>query len=270
MKKNLDREGRHRVKTRSKLERTDQKQEGIMNKAQIGKLLALVACVACAVELRAQTEADGPEVIYRNGSDPLIGYYSPDNNLLEYGDELELDGTSRFLSSIKLEYFSSEATGSAVIRVREMNGDLLPGTGPMTYKPGSIIYESPSISLVNHLNTIYIQHEDIPLGSRDGDNPLLPSGKDPSKNSNILVSLQLSGLAPDQQVGALLRNPPTHGQSADDIWISDTAGDWALATIPGASANFAIEVVAVPEPSSILLAILGGAVLFGARRMRRA
>jgi len=85
-----------------------------------------------------------------------------------------------------------------------------------------------------------------------------------------MVSVQLSGLAAGQQVGPLLRNPPVIGESANDIWISDGAGDWALATIPGASANFALEVVAVPEPATVLLSILGGAALFGFRRFKRA
>lgn len=227
-----------------------------MNKAQIGKLLALVACATWVMESQAQDTVDGtvdgPQIVYRNGTDPLIGFYAPANKSLEYGDEIELDGTSRLLSSIKLEYFSSESAGSVIVRVRELKGD--PVGAPNTRKPSDILYQSPSISFVNHLNTIYIQDEDIPDGIVLDD--------------KVLVSFQLSGLVADQQVGVLLRNPPTHGQSADDIWLSNGAGDWALSTIPGSSANFAIEVVAVPEPSSFLLAILGGALLFGVRRKR--
>ncbi len=222
-----------------------------MNKAQVGKLLALVVGVGLA--FKAQAQIDGPEVVYRNGSDPILGFYAPANNALEYGDEIAFDGTNRLLTSIKLEYFSSEATGSMVVRIRQMDGDQVAGAGAATFKPGTIAYESPSIDLGANFNTLVIDQ--------------LPSNV---LGSRVLVSVELSGIAAGQQVGPLLRNPPIIGSSADDIWISDGAGDWALAAIPGATANFAVEIVAVPEPATILLSVLGGAVLFGFRRMKRA
>ena len=222
-----------------------------MNKAQVGKLLALVVGVGLA--FKAQAQIDGPEVVYRNGSDPILGFYAPANNALEYGDEIAFDGTNRLLTSLKLEYFSSEATGSMVVRIRQMDGDQVAGAGAATFKPGTIAYESPSIDLGANFNTLVIDQ--------------LPSNV---LGSRVLVSVELSGIAAGQQVGPLLRNPPIIGSSADDIWISDGAGDWALAAIPGATANFAVEIVAVPEPATILLSVLGGAALFGFRRMKRA
>jgi len=223
-----------------------------MNKAQVGKLLAFVVGVGLAFQ--AQAQIDGPEVVYRNGSDPVLGFYAPSDTTVEYGDEIALAGENRVLTAIKLEYFSSEAAGSMVVRVRQIDGDPVAGAGVATFKPGTIAYESPVIALGSNFNTIVI---DEPLPS-----PIL--------GSRVLVSVQLSGLAAGQQVGPLLRNPPVIGESANDIWISDGAGDWALATIPGASANFALEVVAVPEPATVLLSILGGAALFGFRRFKRA
>mmetsp|Transcript_1274 Transcript_1274/g.1716 ORF Transcript_1274/g.1716 Transcript_1274/m.1716 type:complete len:223 (-) Transcript_1274:13-681(-) len=222
-----------------------------MNKAQVGKLLALVVGVGLA--FKAQAQIDGPEVVYRNGSDPILGFYAPADNAVEYGDEIAFDGTNRLLTSIKLEYFSSEATGSMVVRIRQMDGDQVAGAGVATFKPGSIAYESPTIDLGANFNTLVIDQ--------------LPSNV---LGSRVLVSVQLSGIAAGQQVGPLLRNPPIIGASADDIWISDGAGDWALASIPGATANFAVEIVAVPEPATVLLSVLGGAALFGFRRMKRA
>ena len=222
-----------------------------MNKAQVGKLLAFVVGVGLVLE--AQGQVDGPEVVYRNGSDPILGFYAPADNSVEFGDEIAFDGTNRLLSQIKLEYFSSEASGSMVVRVRQMDGDLVPGAGPATFKPSTMLYQSDPIDIVNNFNTIGITE--------------IPS---PTLGSRVLVSVQLSGLGASQEVGPLLRNPPVIGSSSDDIWISDGAGDWALASIPGATANFAVEVVAVPEPSTVLLALLGGAALFGLRRMKRA
>ncbi len=223
-----------------------------MNKAQVGKLLAFVVGVGLAVKVQAQI--DGPEVVYRNGSDPVLGFYAPADNTVEYGDEIAFDGTNRVLTSLKLEYFSSEATGSMVVRIRQMDGDQVGGAGQATFEPGTIAYESPVIDLGANFNTVVI--DEIPstiLGSR------------------VAVTVQLSGIADGQSVGPLLRNPPIIGASADDIWVSSGAADnldWALATIPGASANFAVEIVAVPEPSTVILSILGGAALFVARRRR--
>ncbi len=222
-----------------------------MSKAQVGKLLAFVVGLGLAVN--AQAQIDGPEVVYRNGSDPILGFYAPADNTVEYGDEIAFDGTNRVLTSLKLEYFSSEATGSMVVRIRQMDGDQVGGAGQATFKPGTIAYESASIDLGSNFNTLVI--DEIP-------SPIL--------GSRVAVTVQLTGLAAGQSVGPLLRNPPIIGQSADDIWVSDGAGDWALATIPGASANFAVEIVAVPEPATVLLSILGGAALFGVRRFRRA
>jgi hypothetical protein len=222
-----------------------------MNKAQVGKLLAFVVGVGLAFQ--AQAQINGPEVVYRNGSDPVLGFYAPSDTSVEYGDEIAFGGENRRLTAIKLEYFSSEASGSMVIRVRQMDGDPVAGAGAATFKPGTIAYESPVIDLGSNFNTIVIDE--------------LPS---PILGSRVMVSVQLSGLAAGQQIGPLLRNPPVIGESANDIWISDGAGDWALATIPGASANFALEVVAVPEPATVLLSILGGAALFGFRRFKRA
>ena len=222
-----------------------------MNKAQVGKLLAFVVGVGIAVQ--AQAQIDGPEVVYRNGSDPILGFYAPADTSVEYGDEIAFDGTNRVLTSLKLEYFSSEAAGSMVVRVRQMDGDPVVGAGAATFKPGTEIYKSEVINLDSNFNTIVI--DEIP-------SPIL--------GSRVMVSVQLDGVNPGQQVGPLLRNPPVIGQSANDIWISDGAGDWALAAIPGATANFALEVVAVPEPSTVLLALLGGAALLGSRRFKRA
>ena len=222
-----------------------------MNKAQVGKLLAFFVGVGLVLE--AQAQIDGPEAIYRNGSDPILGFYAPADNTVEFGDEIAFDGTNRILSQIKLEYFSSEASGQMVVRVRQMDGDLVAGAGAATFKPNTVIYESDPIDIVNNFNTVGITE--------------IPS---PTLGSRVLVSVQLSGLGGSQEVGPLLRNPPVIGSSSDDIWISDGAGDWALASIPGATANFAVEVVAVPEPTTVLLALFGGATLFGMRRMKRA
>lgn len=215
-----------------------------MKKTRAGNLLALVAGLGVAVSVQAQS--DGSEVIYRNDAVPISGLFAPTDRSVEFGDEIAFDGENRRLSALKLEYYSSESTGTIVIRVRQNDGDVVdPENLPTTRKPGTIAYESEVISIGSRYNAIVI--DEIP-------EPMILANR-------VTVSVQLSGLKPDQNVGPLLRNSPTIGQSADDIWVSDGAGDWALATIPGAPANFAVEIMAIPEPSTVLLSILGGAAL---------
>lgn len=232
-----------------------------MRKAKVGKLLAFVAGVGIAISSQAQP-VDGPEVIFRNGSDPILGSFAPTDRSLEYGDEIAFDGTNRVLTSLKMEYFSSEATGQMVLRIRQQDGPQVESAGAATFQPGTIAYQSDPFDIFSNFNTVVIDQ----IADENGNGIVL--------GSRVTVTVELSNTAQDQQVGPLMRNPPIIGESADDIWIANGAGasatDWALASVPNSVANFAFEVVAVPEPSTVILSILGGVALFGARRFKRA
>ncbi|NBQ24087.1 MAG: PEP-CTERM sorting domain-containing protein, partial [Verrucomicrobia bacterium] len=73
-----------------------------------------------------------------------------------------------------------------------------------------------------------------------------------------------------QDVGLILRNPPSIGTSFDDVWVNtNDSGDWATRNIPLATANLAAQVGAVPEPSTIAFTVIGALALCGAARRRK-
>ena len=82
-------------------------------------------------------------------------------------------------------------------------------------------------------------------------------------------TIEFSDVPNTQNVGLLLRNPPVVGSSFDDVWVRPENGDWALRQIPLTTANLAAQVVAVPEPGTVALALIGIGSLFGFMRRRR-
>ncbi len=231
-----------------------------MKTASTGKLLAFIASVGVAFNAQAQ------QTIYLNESDPLGDIvFEP----TEFGDEVAFAGWDEnfILSGIGLEYYTSEVAGSMVIRVRQNNGPAHPGAA-FTYQPGTILYESRSI-LIGH--SFDLDNLDV---LSPGTGSLLIEGDDITPAilpSRITVTVEFKDLNEGQTVGIYTRNPPTIGQSANDMWVSmeDEEGNvsWSFLEDAG-TGNFALEITAVPEPSSILLSILGGAAFLLLRRRK--
>lgn len=234
-----------------------------MKTASIGKLLAFIAGAGVAFNAQAQ------QTIYLNESDPVGATLAFQSG--EFGDEVAFGSgweENFILSGIGLEYYTSEAAGSMVIRVRQNNGPAYPGLA-RTWEPGTILYESRSI-LIGH--SLDLSNPDV-LSSGYGS--LLIDGEDitPATLPNrVTVTVEFRGLNEGQEVGILTRNPPEIGLSSNDLWLSSTDEEgnvsWTLDNLAGTTGNFALEIVAVPEPSAILLSILGGAAFFLLRRRK--
>lgn len=232
-----------------------------MKTASTRKLLAFIAIVGIALNAQAQ------ETIYLNETDPLG---APAFEPLEFGDEVAFESEweeNFILSGIGLEYFTSEAAGSVVIRVRQNNGPAHP-TLAFTYQPGTILYESVPIPLG------VVRDPNNPDVLSPGDAGLFIDGEDITPvilPNRVTVTVEFRDLNEGQRVGIYTRNPPSIGQSSNDIWVSsqDDEGNvsWTLGREAG-TGNFALEIVAVPEPSAILLSILGGAAFFLLRRRK--
>ncbi len=233
-----------------------------MKTASTAKLLAFIASVGVAFNAQAQ------QTIYSNDSDPLGDLaFEP----TEFGDEIAFGSgweENYILSGIGLEYHTSEVAGSMVIRVRQNNGPVVSGLA-FTYQPGTILYESGPIPL-----GIAFDPDNNPDVLSPGSGLLVIEGDDitPAILPNrVTVTVEFRDLNEGQTVGILTRNPPTTGQSSNDIWVSsqDDEGNvsWNLAQNAG-TGNFALEITAVPEPSSILLSLLGGAAFFLLRRRK--
>ena len=212
-------------------------------------LVCAVAAVATIASAFAQSE-----VIYDNSSDPILGTFVPENSNFEFGDQVTFAGTERLVTEFRLEYFSSEATGNAIIRFRANDGapDFLDGVPTNQQEPSTLLYESDPIPLQADFKQIEITGLSVPVPA-----------------DWFTFTIEFSDLAGAQNVGLLIRNPPEVGVSFDDVWVRPADGDWALRQIPLTTANLAAQIVAVPEPGTVALALLGIGSLFGFMRRRR-
>jgi hypothetical protein len=210
-------------------------------------------CAVAAVATLASAHAQG-EVIYENASDPILGTFVPEDQSFEFGDQITLAGSERVVTEFRLEYFSSEASGNAVIRFRANDGapDFQDGVPSNQLEPSTLLYESDPIPLQADFKQIEITGLSVPVPT-----------------DWFTFTIEFSDLDGAQNVGLLIRNPPDVGSSFDDVWVRPADGDWALRQIPLTTANLAAQIVAVPEPGTVALALLGIGSLFGFMRRRR-
>tara|TARA_Y100000589_G_scaffold222510_1_gene210050 strand:+ start:146 stop:778 length:633 start_codon:yes stop_codon:yes gene_type:complete len=206
--------------------------------SQFKSLAVAFALVGSVIAAQAQTQ-----VIYDNSGDPVLGTYAPTDNSLEFGDQIILDGDSRIVTEFRLEYFSSDAAGDATVRFRSNSGPSL--------EPDDILFETDPIPLEANFNTLEITGIGVPIS---GD------------TFTFTIEFDVAGT---QNVGLILRNPPSIGSSFDDVWVQADTGDWATRNIPAATANLAAQIGAVPEPSTVALSIVGALALCGIARRRK-
>jgi hypothetical protein len=212
-------------------------------------LICAVAVVATITSALAQGD-----VVYDNSSDPVLGTFVPEDSSLEFGDQIVLSGGASLVTEFRLEYFSSDAAGTGVIRFRANDGavDLLGGFETGQLEPSTLLYESPSFPLQADFNTLEITGLSVPVPA-----------------DMFTFTVEFSDVPNTQNVGLLLRNPPVVGSSFDDVWVRPENGDWALRQIPLTTANLAGQVVAVPGTGTVALALIGIGSLFGFMRRGR-
>ena len=133
----------------------------------------------------------------------------------EFGDQIILDGDARVITEFRLEYYSSEAAGDAIVRFRSNSGPNL--------EPAEILFETDHIPLEANFNTIEIEGIGVPIS---GD------------TFTFTIEFDVAGT---QDVGLILRNPPSIGSSFDDVWVQADTGDWATRNIPLATANLCAD-----------------------------
>lgn len=184
----------------------------------------------------------------------------------EYGDEIALAGSDRYVTELRFQYNGDFATTiptpQATVRIYANDGpSALPGqtTAP---RPGTLLWESGPLSLATGDNSVSV-----------APNILVPG--------IVTWSIEFSGLsgAEGDRAALTLANPPTVGGellggvigSYNDYWVkTDPNNDdsWALRRIDGNPANFYAQVTAIPEPSTIALAVLGLGGLWLVQRRR--
>lgn len=195
-----------------------------------------------------------------------------DTGLLETGDEIFLAGSERFLTSFVFEYWAlnngttSGAFSGIDARVRFYLNDGPAFNGYAT--PGTAFYDSGWVNALittpTNRATINFDYSDFAAGWLVGPAAVMPVA------SNFTWSVQFRDMDGDDTVGVDLFNPPTVGQAIIDYWqYNGTSWSLLTNTVP---MNFAarFDAVVVPEPSGVVLAILGGlGVFFVGRRYRK-
>jgi hypothetical protein len=124
--------------------------------------------------------------------------------------------------------------------------------------PGTLLYTSSPVSLVKAT-------AGQPL------NYVLDTGVNVLVPDDVIWTAKFGGLEANEQAGLVFYNSANMvGSSFNDFWMLGANGQWQSAVSPPNVANFGAQIIAVPEPTTIQLGLLGGmAVLgmFGYRRM---
>ena len=209
------------------------------------------------LRLQAQT------LIFDNSENDLLTRFNP--GTVEVGDEIILAGTDRYLTQFSFEYWGVNTDhpltfqGDVEARVTfYLNDGNPPFNGYPT--PGTVLYQSAffPVTPTDRSTLVFTAGSDgIPDGGL-----FLPS-------SDITWSVQFEGMEGSDSVGVDIYSPPVVGSDYPDYWAND--GGWALLTntVP---MDFAAQMYAnatIPEPSSLVLSLLGGVgLLTFVRRLR--
>lgn len=228
-------------------------------------LIISVLCVGSTLPLRA-------EVIYDNSANDLVGRFN--TGTVEVGDEVMLAGTSRFLTYFSFEFWGTNTAsatsfaGDVEARVKlYMNDGTLDANNHV--RPGSVLYDSgwfgktvgPFFGPTERSTFVFTAGSDFPSGGL-----WIPG--------NILTwSVQFQGMEDTDSLGVDIYCPPLIGNNYNDYWENDPVNGWTLLenlTAPQGQMNFGALMEAVPEPSTMVLSLVGGlGMLVLTRRLRR-
>ena len=199
-------------------------------------ILALAALALSASALHA-------EFVYNNGVSYSGFYLNP--GAQEVGDEVILGGVDRLLSHFTFEYYGTGFSGNEQYRIRFYNNDGSP-IGGGYFQPGSSFFDSGLQTLGAPTDPSNRNTYDLDL-----------SGTGITLSNSFTWTIQFSGVTGGEVAGVSLYNPPTVGFSDNDFWLNN-AGSWELRGTNPTAFNFGATITAVPEPSTYVLAILGG------------
>jgi hypothetical protein len=202
------------------------------------KLLAVGAVTSSlSVAVLADT------IVYNNTVNSLgqvLSATSLSSSSTEFGDQITLSGSDRYVTSIKLDlYDSHSSSGNEVLKTFKLYANDGPGGAP-----GTLLFD------VMGTNTVT-----VPRGynnvSFDGFAVKVPN--------NFTYAVSFTGIDAGETAGLLLADPPTVGSSFADYW-EKVGSTWTLKALPGTPYNFSAEFFAsaVPEPATIHLMALAG------------
>jgi hypothetical protein len=196
-----------------------------------------------ALSISAQAES----IVYDNTSNPLGQYW---NSGTEFGDQVTLGGLKgdRIVKQFKMEYYMSYGvSGDETAQIKFYSNSGANGA------PSSLLYDTGVFSLTRAgYNTVTINDVNVAIPD------------------NFTWTVSFGGLTGSEVAGVTLYNPPTVGSSFNDFWEKTSSG-WTLKQMPGGTpvANFAAQITAVPEPTTIQLALMAGLAGLGMISRRR-
>ena len=170
------------------------------------------------------------EIIYDNTSTFLNSFFSERS---EYGDQVDLEGTSRRLTQILFEYFGQFAEdGDERVKVRLYRNEK--PYDRYRKEPTSPLYESDWMPIKPGYNTHAIS----------GLSVLLPL-------HTVTFTVEFTGIAENETAGLLFYDPPTIGYSFNEIWMRGATGIWVpvlySTSDPKKRASASLRLIAEPE-----------------------
>lgn len=171
------------------------------------------------------------EVIYDN-SNSLLGRYAPET--VEYGDQIDLEGTARTLTELSYSYYARfQPTGAQVMKVRLYSNEAQ--YDDYRKSPTTLLYESGLIPVKLGYNSQKLSNLQVPL-----------------PQYTVTFTIEFFGFTTDDTAGLLLYSPPAVGFSFNEFWRRSPNGNWEVirysTTDVSLKANAALRLVAVPQP----------------------
>jgi hypothetical protein len=214
------------------------------------RLLLVVLWSVSAMVLKATT-------IFDNTVTPSRAIFQ--NGGIEIGDEIQLAGTERYLTSFSFVYGRVGAHPEAHVdaRVRFYLNDGPPPLFDSYAAPGTCFFDSDWFPVVQAFRGTLV----FSAGSEfPAEGLFLPS-------SNMTWSLQFQGLPSGEAGGVEIYSPPVVGTDPPYFW-SNQDGDWYRQS-GGSPVDFGAKMEAVPEPSTPTLLIAGTVLLAAGGIWRR-
>jgi hypothetical protein len=231
-------------------------------------LVSFVLAIGASLSLRAADPiGNWGTCIYSNSIyDEVIRF---NTGTKEVGDQIVLGNPERFLTYFDFEYWGANSlnqysfAGNVQARVRfyQNDGTLFNGYA----RPGTMFYDSGWFG--GFAPTDYQPFRATIYFTAGTD---FPSGGLWIPDDEFTWSIQFQGMGATDTVGVDLYSPPEVGQNYPDYWENtDNLGSWTLLTNSVGPMDFGARMYGVPEPSSLVLSLVGGLGILALRRLRR-
>lgn len=202
------------------------------------KMMDFAKTLVLAVGLAGGLFTRGADIVYDNSVDYSgIDYETTD----EYGDEVNLAGTSRAITEIQIEYYAEFIpNGDEIARIRFYSN-----TGP--FWEGNTDYPTPA-------SPPLYEQTFVPQQGYQTAVVTVPNVVVPDHFTWTIQFLGISQTSTNDRAGLLFYGAASIGSSFDDFWELTPDG-WGAVAVTGVTNNFGVRISAVPAPSEMRLTI---------------